>query len=534
MTTYFIRVYGRYTTSGTYTDIPHTDIIRINMADNMAANDDPFEIVPRTATASIIKPGYEWLLSLTNAGFGVRREYDNDYAPDVNYQFYTQLFQILESGSNRPVFTGLIPKDGLKYDKANDTIDLTICDSLYVWITLAKHRSPAFGRINRLDATSNPAYWDNPDIIEFVEHPIALTGAPLSGVSVGDIATLSDTLVSNYEWPLPGVDKDPRFWTYADVLVGDEEVDSWCMLNRYACIWANAPQSIRISFFVIFQTMPGDAVGYKVKYYTCTLYTYNVIQPTVFVNDIIDSLTSLAQAHLLLKSAGALPSNATLGYQTVTAHYGELFENSLPGQIAPLWSNTTTYLSFNTSEHFQLCPTGMSPTSNDSFGQVVGTFNVSPEHIRVNSNETSYPAVMKGLCALYGLGMRGLPAGGIELYKHPILYYHDTLSGGITVLDADIINITAQGIVYGKDEQGESLTVFENADFLQDLFKKYYEDFTQAITTTYTITLPRSYYDANTLYPFQLITVDGKQLFVNKWSEPLYDDTITVEAIGGW
>lgn len=543
MNTYYLRIEDSLDTDSGYLTIPHTDIIALQIDDNQAANDDPFEICGRTAKVSVInvEPYNSWVRGLTDNGLPLSR-YGFGFEIGRNYDYYTQLVRIMchidgtSAASDYPVFTGLIHKTGIGFDLFNDTLEITVCDTLHIWITLTRNTKEYSTTIIKSQDQTNPALWEYPTLAEFLMDPLKLLDSPLASATYS-VDAIADNIVENVEFPLPGCTKPPWGWEWADILDATNNPDDWCVLGQYQfAFWPIAGSlNFRVVFFTLYrliQTDTGEA--YKLRYYTCDLYKYNVLQPLAFHEGTLDSMRSLPQVHLLLKYAGCLPSDAVLSYQTVTAYTGDAFENPLPNQTAPCWGNVESdqiiYNSATTPQQYlQLNTTGT--TGVPLFGTLGGNINMTPEYVNTDG-DNSVADIAKALCAIYGVSLRSLPAGGIEIYPHLI----KTLGTGtpISVTAADVINVTAQGLISDIKGEAQSLSLFANSDFLIKLFDKYYGDFVNSIRATYRVILPCSYADNYEWNPFQPITVRDKTMYVNKWSVPLYADTFEIEALGDW
>jgi len=216
---YVIRVWSDQHTTGTYTDIAHADIIDLQIDDNKSSNDDPFEIVGRQAKATVRKyASTDFLLSLLPIQIPVSTIVDGSDI-EYNVDYFTNLIQVLDDVTNTPIFTGLAMRQGIGYDEGTQQIYMTISDSLYIWITIAKQKN-YFG----YDLIINPSY-----IANIVQKPLSGLGNPLNQVTV-DVSQIGSLIVTDYALKLPDY-RPATSWYYNDVLDPSDDPDDWCRLS---------------------------------------------------------------------------------------------------------------------------------------------------------------------------------------------------------------------------------------------------------------------------------------------------------------
>ena len=533
---YIIRVWDSQHTTGSYTDIAHSLIIDLNLDDNRSANDDPFEVVGRQAKAVISYTGSTaFLLSLNHYDIPVGSTYSQD---DIfgsvivyNKNFYKHLTQVIDSETDAAVFTGLISKEGITYDAGTGQIEIAIFDTLYIWITLAGSR----------DFYSANEYLEKYNLQQFLLSPLAVPagadpsnalGNPLGQLTL-DTSLITEQLVNDVLLPIPdGYKRAYKYDIPDEALELDYSAGSgtgWCLLGQYSCVFPRDDLfAIAVSFFTLFRSV-GTSSGvyrYKVKAQRFHYFRDSFIQPMSFVEfnlGVSQTITTWNGLTNLLKSTKIIPSDiAYPTSQSVTVYYGTTGQYTL-NTTRPVWQFATTYTVGN--QHIRL--------NDPTFGFAIGDINIYPLRIYGDfTKSTKASSLYKALLTLWGFGLKANKDGGITGFQHLVR----TLCGGtaLTVTDADVISYSSKGTYANPDKYASALETFAYGEMLRDAKLDFYRDFYEAITATYTIILPRSYFDNNTLDPFMPVSIYGKTLYLNKWSEPLYDDTVKLECFGSF
>ncbi len=524
-----IRVWDDQTQTLGYFDIPHTIILDLNVDDNRASNDDPFEIVGRQAKITVDKNvTTEPLLSLVPLDIPVTTIGDGS---DIQYciDYYANLIQVIDSTDGSAVFTGLAMRQSVGYDLLTEQITLTISDSLYIWITVAKQR------VDFDTVMAKPVSY----LRNIVSKPLALLGNPLNTYSV-DTSSVVANVVENLLVNFPTLsDNPPSSWYINDITDPNENESNWSRVGQHAWVFVTDEDTprISISYFSIFSKY--FARQYRCYYYRI-LYSYtdfSLLQPIEYASGRLES-ESNGQNYItfseftltsVLKDIWCIPEDVTVFIRRVTAVYGENAENTEPNVDAPFWVPSGTGGSVYT-QHYVHTDGQIIDLSLPSYGITTATANIVPSLVKIK-DRPKIADEAKGFLSLFGLGMRANKDGGVSVYPHLIT----TLGTGtaLTITDADVVSFTARGTYSDIKKALSSLsTAFDNSEIMLDIYDLYYRDFFKNITATFNLTVPRSYFDNNTLSPFMPISVYGKTIYLNKWSEPLYDDLITLECFG--
>lgn len=526
---YVIRVWSDQHTTGTYFDIPHADIIDINIDDNKSSNDDPFEIVGRQAKATVSKnTTTDQMLSLVPIDIPVTTIGDGT---DIQYcvDYFANLIQIINDVDDSAVFTGLAMRQSIGYDLGTNQLTFTISDSLYIWITIAKQR------VDFDTIMAKPVSY----LRTLVSKPMALLGNPLNITSV-DTSLVTPLIFEGLLINFPKLSENPpASWYINDITDPNDNESDWSRVGQFSWVFVtdeDVPR-ISISYFSVFSKYFGRQ--YRCYYYRVLFnYTdFSLLQPIEYASGRLESesggqtyitfnQTTLTSA---LKDVWCIPEDVDVIIRQVTAVYGENAENTQPNVDAPFWIPSGTGGSVYT-QHYVHTDGQIIDLSLPSYGLTTVTANIVPTLVKIKDRPKIADEV-KGYLSLFGLGIKSNNDGGVEVYPHLIR----SLGTGtaLTITDADVISFTARGTYSNIEKALESIsTAFDNSDTMLDVYDFYYRDFFKSITATFSIVVPRSYLDNNTFSPFMPISVYGKTIYLNKWSEPLYNDLITLECFG--
>lgn len=613
MTTYSIRVYQTYYYSingnpppfnedvSIAHTIPHNDILSLDIADNQAGSDDPFEINGRMAKIRVIKTSeYDWLFHLPTRPlmtylYNYVQLMDMDATPECKV-FYSPLVQIINDDTNTPIYTGLIKRDSLKSNLFQDTLEFAICDTVYVWITLAK-MVKWYWPTGRITLNESNQYCS---IREFFTIPLTNLFDPMSATQV-DVSNVMHAFVPRQPMPLFNCPSHPSTWSWDDILpTTDNASELYCRLARYSCVWrwtnADGEDRVSVSFVSLYRSRTATS-GYYVWIACCYRMNFLVSNPMQPVSGgFFVGNTSWGNAYKIWHEyiCGAwnfLPSFLldNYSYVPVNAYYGPQYQYLQTGCVAPYsplmlnnnnWGIPDGSLIVDTGENIQGIPfNNTASPSYTMFGDLFLSLDVLPPYLNISDGNATYSGIAKGLCAVYGLTMRSLPEGGITVMPHllttldqaieeqksgieygaeSLLYDGQNFAFGwdsntgilveegdevkaitrnpfVEIALEDIINIEADGIFYDLKAQGGSISSFQFSEFLATLYEARYKEFAARVTTTFRITVPRTYFDPPYIWEaFKPVKIGDKYYFANKWSEPTYDDTFTIEAIGNW
>jgi len=511
-----------------YTDIPSTAIYNLSIEDNRASNDDPFEIIGRTAKVGIIRE--EPYITLINGLLDWDIPVVTD-SPNLTYNkdFYRNLFQIINESTNVVIFTGYLRKDFLGYDLVGDTIELTICDSLYLWITLAKVTALAS------DANEEGSVFGSaPGTIQYyVQIPFWRLLAqnsdyhPLNSFSYGSNTFPSGFSTINVDLPFGTFDYGQGGWALLALLgLDDNNANDWRLVSDNAAVWSFGDETnpnIMISYFSIYKNRFGSNT-YKCLYRRSILVWEDGYYPSTGANGLINA-TSLTALENSMVTNYVMPSNYTRHTETGTAYAW----NGSGGYTIPV-ANQSLLSYINSTE---ITESGSTITLNmPSYGYTQMSFRLRPTNFRLNNaSNLGLAQIMKGLCTLYSLGMRSKPTGGIDVFNS--LVGSDDQASELTIPNTDLLSFKAQGTYADVDSYKNALDIFASGEFLKQVQSEQIASFLSSARNTYTITLPSTYYTSYTWQPFKPITANGVKMYVYKWSEPLIDDTFTIEAFGG-
>jgi len=529
---YFLRIWTDQTSSGTYTDISHADIIDISLDDNKSSNDDPFEVVGRQAKLVLRKyASTDFLLSLTKYDIPIGEVYNPTTSgnPPVIYNknFYKHLAQIINDADGSPIFTGLIGRESVTYNLLTQQIEITIYDTLYIWIILSATRT--FNNPN--DAITKYQLYD------YIRSPLFLPssydqtnalGTPLNQFAL-DVNNIPEVIVNGVELSIPeGELRAYQYDVFNSELGLEESFNEWGVLGQYSAVFPRDDLfSISVCFFTLFRSVGtvNSQYNYRVKAQKALYTRDSFIQPDYFsvleFGNTGTAITTLTGLNNTLVNARIIPND--INYPTTEScvmAYGLNNQHQIT-TTRPVWELQTYYVIGSQEINLNV------PT----FGFANANVNIYPTQIKGDFTSGLKTSQMnKAFLTLWGFGLRSNSGGGLTAYPHLIR----SLGTGtpLAIADADVILFSSKGTYGDYVKYAESLEVFQYGYMVRDTILSYYRDFYDSVTATFTITVPRSYFDNNILLPFMPITVYGKTIYLNKWSEPLYDDTITIECFG--
>lgn len=530
---YLLRVWSDQHTSGTYTDIQPHDIIDINIDDNRAANDDPFEIIGRSAKITLPNNiNTELLLTLDNYQIPIAADssISSPFGIVINYNknFFRNLIQLIDDSTDAAIFTGLVGREGIEVDEATERISITVYDSLYIWITLAKSKK-FFNSAGKLDKFHIDEYLAIPFYISSLVTNADIVGNPLAEISF-DPTFITDSFVRNQILPIPeGYKRAYQYGIPDEALEIDFGASDWCVLGQYSTVWFDTARGYTVVSYITLYRSVGTASGvyrYKIKAQR-TRYDYDsLLQPVTFVEfnlGLNQTLDSWEDVDNILKSLRIIdPTIGSPTSESVTVSYGIYNQHSLT-TTRPVWDFETV-----------MTVGGAVVRANDPiFGFTTADLNIYPWIIYGEFNGSdSVSSVLKSIMSLWGVGVKAKPDGGLEFYAH--LMRHVGTGTPLAVTDTDVINLTSTGSFADGRKFVNSMEIFTYGTMIADGKFAYFRDFYENISTKYTVILPRKYYDDYTLLPFMPLTIMGKTMYLNQWTEPLYDDIIRLECFGKW
>jgi len=521
---YYIKVWSTQNETGDYSTLTADIIIDIQIDDNASANDDPFEVVGRSMKATLHKSDTvnQFIASLTD--YDIPSGSDDTGNTLYNRNFFKNLIQVIDDTNGHAVFTGLIGRDSIRYDLKSLLVDFTVYDSLYIWIMLCQGRNAYLIGEGILDI----AQLGQASFRTYTQSVVSSLGAPL-GTFVYNLPSVPRVYIDEVDLPIPvGELRAYQYGTEDPAM--EMEILDWGTLNPpdntigYSCVQERDDLSaITISYIKIFRKLEsnGGFFQYRIKAYRAYYGRDSLVMPLridVLRLGVDYTISNLSQVNSYLKQTKLIPQDATM--TTVAGTIYDWNNVSSPASV-PVW-DLQTYLDWGTGETITM--------GDPIFGFSKVRMNIVKEALPyAETASLGYRELIKSMLVNWGLGMRAYPGGGIEVFPH--LLYAIGSGTPIVISDTDIISFTAKGTVYDIDKFAKGITACVNGDIAERILIDYYKAFGYNIRATYSIELPRSYYD-NDWQPFQPITIYGKTLYVNKWSEPLYSDTFRLEALG--
>jgi len=513
---YSILIYPDISLTGTPLEIPSSSVFGLDLGGNRYSNNNPFEVVGNQARVSIINEANYWSELAGAELYDVIR-----LGKVVNSSYLNRLVQIKSEQTGVIEFTGLIKANDMEYNELTDSIDITISDSLYVYIDLLRNLQTYNIEVKKANLLTN------------LMTPLGFMPAVFNNGSL-DLTALTDILVSDVPMEFDGYDRPASSWYYYDVWSDPFEFDiatDWARVGRNSNIWVREASSdeLYLSFWVTFRQRNVTNTVLRAKYIVIKYVKspvdtgFVLMQPEIISTDVItasggSALVAYGILRNSLKDKRCLPNNTNFNLFNGTAYWGEQFENEEPVQYA-VYAGTTNYFAQG-SESITLNATG--------FGSVSGTLNLNLDRILFDENTTNDR--IKALFSAFMLNANAKPSGGVNFYPSLIRAYGSQIP--VAIADTDIVQFTGRGSLLDVDNMLSAFSAVANSYTMERVFKQYFERFFDNIRAEYSVTIESTY--TGDWQPFQAFTIKGITMYLIAWSKPVLGDTIDMELIGGW
>jgi hypothetical protein len=166
-------------------------------------------------------------------------------------------------------------------------------------------------------------------------------------------------------------------------------------------------------------------------------------------------------------------------------------------------------------------------------GQTQAYLNIVPEFVNAKTGSVAVSDYIKAIATIYGYALSGMTTGGLQISPHLV----KTLNTGtpIDITDDDIIAIKSMTMFSDVNKGVSPLSIATNSELLTEIYTTYYREFISQLDQIYSVDVDASFYKDNlsAFKPFAPFTVDGKTCYLLSWTEPLDDDVVSLELIGG-
>lgn len=513
---YSVLIYPDISLTGTPLVIPSASVFALDLGGNRFSNNNPFEVVGNQARVSIINESSYWTQLSQSEIYEVMR-----LGKVVNSSYFNRLVQIKSEQTGVIEFTGLIRATDLELNYVNDTIEITVSDSLYIYIDLLRSL-----QTYNLDVKKS-------NLLANLMTPLSFMPSVLNNGSL-DLASLTDVIVSDVPMEFDGYERPASSWYYYDVWSDPYEFDvatDWARVGQNHNVWVREASSdeLYIAFWVTFRQRNVTNTVLRARYITIQYVkapsdtTFVLMQPTLITVDTIYA-TALSPfvAYGILRNAletnRCLKNNTYFNLFNGTAYWGEQFENQEPVQYA-VYSGITNYYEQGLE----------SITLNaDNYGSVTGTLNLNLDRILFDENTTNDR--IKALFSAFMLNANAKPSGGVNFYPSIIRSYGSQTP--ITIADSEVVQFNAKGSLLDVDNMLSSFSAVANSYTMERVFKQYFERFFDNIRAEYQVTIANT--NTSTWQPFQAFTIMGVTMYLISWEKPVLGDIINMELIGAW
>jgi len=514
---YSLKIYPEISLTGTPQIVTSSDIFALDLGGKRYSNSNPFEIVGNQAKASIIYNSSLWSYLSSSQLYEVTSLWKV-----INSSYFNRLVQIINDQTGVVSFTGLIKATDLAINTKDDTIEITISDTLYVYISLLSDMRFFDTEVKKSNLLNN------------LSEPLGYLPSVLNNSNL-DLSALTDVIISDIAMEFDGYERPASSWYYYDVWSDPHEFDiatDWARVGRDYNIWVREASSdeLYIAFWVTFrQRRENPSPALRARYITIQYKKtpvdsgFVLMQPEIISTDVITAggnSEEVAYTNLLndLIRKRCLPSETFFTLANGTAYWGESFENEEPVQYAVYSGINNVYAQF--PEYIALNVT--------EYGSITGWLNLNLD--RVLFDEEKKDNRIKSLFSIFMLTATAMPTGGVS-FLPALIREFGTLTP-ITIADDDLVEFSANGSLLDASNVLSSISNVTNNFTMQRVFDNYFKRFFDNIRAEYQVTIADT--DTSSWQPFQAFTIKGITMYLIAWSKPVLGDTIDMELIGGW
>lgn len=513
---YSLKIYPEISLTGTPQIVTSSDIFALDLGGKRYSNSNPFEIVGNQANVSIIYNSSLWSYLSSSQLYEVISLWKV-----INSSYFNRLVQIINDQTGVVSFTGLIKATDLAINTKDDTIEITISDTLYVYISLLSDMRFIDTEVKKSNLLNN------------LSEPLGYLPAVLNNSNL-DLSALTDVIISDIAMEFDGYERPASSWYYYDVWSDPHEFDiatDWARVGRDSNIWVREASSdeLYLSFWVTFRQRNVTNTVLRAKYIVIKYVKspvdtgFVLMQPEIISTDVItasggSALVAYGILRNSLEDKRCLPNNTNFNLFNGTAYWGEQFENEEHVQYA-VYAGTTNYFAQG-SESITL--------NADAYGSVTGTLNLNLDRILFDENTTNDR--IKALFAAFMLNANAKPSGGVNFYPSLIRAYGSQIP--VVIADTDIVQFTGRGSLLAVDNMLSAFSAVANSYTMERVFKQYFERFFDNIRAEYQVTIANT--STSSWQPFQAFNIKGKTMYLISWSRPVLGDVINMELIGAW
>ncbi len=470
------------------------DLIDWDISAKQGAADNISEIYGRTATITLLKEG--------DFGNLINNKLINSIYPE----YYDAAFQLVDTDSGNAIFTGALRLEDIKHNYDNNSMTITLRDSLDIWITQARKYEYTFSEGDsswKIDGEGN-------NLQKLMTEPVTQLALNMNqyvndavgslGMYIQDLQITIEDHNELYSWELP------------------------YLIGGYTNLWQGFYTHIYYlsennSFYVLFlHTWRYGGVNNWVWRYQMERFLFhpeNLLQPYQKQTLIINPMINAEGFYFAIDSLTA-GTGASLAWAEEQPNYPYLIVNGVHSVTITIDDVDYKMEIEKVGEQDKLCVS----TPLD--------FN----EIEFSDGAKTYETIFNVLLTANILHIRANEIG-IKHINYSVLNPNFIIETGTVIPDDDIVNQTRDGALVEVNTMSSILSSAKNGNNIANAIKYIYLIAFTAISCKLSFSLPDYYYNDPNIEIFKTIQVDGYNYILTNIGYPK-DGLIDIECLGAW
>ena len=470
------------------------DLIDWDVSAKQGAADNISEIYGRTATITLLKEG------------NFNNLINNKLVNSIYPEYYDAAFQLVDTDSGNAIFTGALRLEDIKHNYDNNSMTITLRDSLDIWITQARKFGYTFSEGDsswKIDGEGN-------NLQKLMTEPVtqlALNMNQYVNDAVGSLGMyIQDLLITLedhnelYSWQLPYITG-----SYTNLWQG-----------FYTHIYYLSEDN---SFYVLFlHTWRWGVVKYWVWQYQMERFLFhpeNLLQPYQKQTQISNPRIEAEGFYYDIDSLTA-GTGASLAWAEDQHNYPYLIVNGVHSVIITKDDNDYKMEIEKVGEQDKL------------YVSTPLDFN----EVEFSDGTKTYETIFNVLLTANILHIRANEIG-IKHINYSVLNPNFIIETGTVIPDDDIVNQTRDGALVEVNTMSSILSSAKNGNNIANAIKYIYLIAFTAISCKLSFSLPDYYYNEEYMEIFKTIQIDGYNYILTNIGYPK-DGLIEIECLGSW
>jgi hypothetical protein len=467
------------------------DLIDWDISAKQGAADNISEIYGRTATITLLKEG--------DFGNLIANKLKNAIYPE----YYDAAFQLVNTDSGASIFTGALRLEDIKHNYDNNSMTITLRDSLDIWITQARKFGYTFSEGDsswKIDGEGN-------NLQKLMTEPVAQLALNMNqyvndavgslGMYIQDLQITLEDHNELYGWQLPYITGSyTNLWQgfYTHIYY---QTDSFYVLFLHTFRWGGANNWLFQYQMERFLFHPDNLL----QPYSKQAFISNPRTSDGFNYDIASLLGDTGASITWATDNNNYPYIIVNGVHSVTV---TINDNDYKMEIEKVGEQDKLYVS--TPLDFNEIEFSDGTKTYETIFNVLLTANIL--HIRANEI-------------------------GIKHINYSVLNPNFIIEDGTIIPDDDIVNQTRDGALLDVNTIASILNNAANGDNIANAIKYIYRIAFTAISCKLSFSLPDYYYNEEYMEIFKTIQIDDYNYILTNIGYPK-DGLIEIECLGSW